>query len=619
MCAVLARFVPAMVAVAVGCGNPPARVALVPVRIGDGACGRPPDGNQLTITAFAAHGEVKRAIAFDEAIDIADFPDDTLQFSVEVVIGGGAIGAAGKTAPLVFGELADGATIPIMMAPPGGLCPVNPLLEPRAHPGVARAGDGVLVVGGTGASGPLSSAEFYDPRSATFVPVVVPDALQDAIDGLAGTVLATLPDGRVVLSGGPRGLLAVFDPVTRTFGSTFAISPQRAFHGAVASPHGVVVAGGCQGVAAGTCNATALRSTVEYGLDGVAIATGPNLALGAISEGAQLFDRGDGYVLAGGFGTAGEGYRFALEDRDAATLVGLAAQPVMLDGGALLTAFASDQATPAGPVAIVTPAGGVAPAGAAPPLAGVRLVALEDGGVVGFGGDPGGRIAAYDPTGDRWDLRSLAGDPADQPGPLIAPSLVRLGDGSVLVLGGDVASSSAWAYRPSLVGPASGSITVVPTRSDVGGVLTASDPTTVARGSEWLLGSVDDAVAARALVGGPRMRRGSVRVTADVRSGGLALIAQQVAPNRAVVAHIADGEPVRIEALGLGTVCTGAPAILPPGNVTVTLAIDDGVVVTIGSDRVLSCDYAAIDTGAWGVAASGVGARIAVATVTVAR
>src|SRR5262249_29211691 len=152
--------------------------------------GRPVDANQLEITAFAQSGEVKQAIALDQAIDIKSFPADTVQLGVEVVIGGGTIGAAGKTAPLVFDELANGDQLHVAMVPPGGFGAVGPLGDARRSPQVARAGAGVLVVGGTGATGtPLATAEFYDPATAAFTPVDVPAALVDAATGLAGVVL----------------------------------------------------------------------------------------------------------------------------------------------------------------------------------------------------------------------------------------------------------------------------------------------------------------------------------------------------------------------------------------------------------------------------------------------
>jgi hypothetical protein len=624
----------ALAAVALGCGEDPARVQLVPVDIG-GECGRPSNANQLAITAFAETGEVKRAIALDRGIEIADFPADTTQLGVEILVGGGATGAAGKTLPLAFDELADDATIPVLMAPPDGFCPVGKLIDARQHPLIARAGTGVLVAGGVGPAGPLSTAEVFDPSTATWTAVEVPEALRDDTNGLAGAVLTTLADGRVVLTGGPRGLLAVFDPETKAFGSTFAISPQRAFHGAAATPNGVLLVGGCQGVDGGTCNATPLRSSVEYRLDGTSIVTGPTLAGTAVAEGAELFDTGGVFVLAGGFGTPGEAHRFTLEDRDATGLVGVGAQPTMLDGGGVLTAFAPDAAPPLSTAAVVTPSGAVVPVTPAPPLAGARLITLEDGRVVGFGGDTGvdalgaARVLDHDPTSGAWALRAPTaspsqvapeGRPGDQPPVLVAPSAIRLADGSVLVLGGEPApSTNAWVYRPSLVGASSGSVTASPSVLAIAGVLTPSDPATLARtDGNWIL-TAGDELGARALVGGPRFARGSIRATVNVLAGGVALIAQQTSPDRAIVAHLIPGEPARIEQLGDGTLCSG-PIVEPFQNPLVaTLEIGDGLTLRIGEAVILACDQRAVAVGAWGVAADRAESQVNVATVTVAR
>ena len=336
---------PAFAALVIGCGDPAARVTLAPVPLASATCGLPTGANQLSITAFGESREAKKAFDLDKPIAIGDFPADTVQLGVEVIIGGGAIGAAGKTAPLAFADLEDGTAIPIAMVPPGGFCPVGPMVEARRKPLLAQAGNGVLVVGGTGDMGPLSTAEFYDPTTGTFAPVDVPAALQDPANGLAGVVLTPLPDGRLVLTGGSRGLLTVFDPETRQFGATFALAPARAFHGAIASENGVIVSGGCAGVEQSSCNSVALHSTIEYTLEGESIATGASLPAAAVAEGATLFDDGDGnLVLAGGFGTPGEAYRFRFEDRDAALLTGLGAQPIAIDGGAVMTAFEPDLA-----------------------------------------------------------------------------------------------------------------------------------------------------------------------------------------------------------------------------------------------------------------------------------
>jgi len=128
---------------------------------------------------------------------------------------------------------------------------------------------------------------------------------------------------------------------------------------------------------------------------------------------------------------------------------------VALDGGGVLAAFADDGAAMAsGAAAIYAPGGGAGfQVTDAPKLSHVRLIALEDGRVAGFGGDLDGKVLTYDPMRDTWDHAKPASP--DQSGMLTAPSLARLADGTVLVLGGAV-STQAWLYRPSLVGPASG-------------------------------------------------------------------------------------------------------------------------------------------------------------------
>ena len=601
-----------LTAAAIGCGEDPARVSIVPV---ERSC-LPALPNQLAITAYAEGGQTTRAVGVDRAVDIGDFPIDTKQLAIEILIGGGVAGAIGKTAPLELDALANGTEVPVFMAAPDRRCTVGAMTEPRTTPLVARAGAGALVVGGIGPSGPLSSAEFYDPTTGTFTPVALPDAFADDVNGLAGAVLATLPDGRVVLSGGSRGLFAVFDPETREFGAALALAPQRAFHGAVASPRGVIMAGGCAGVQSQACLPTPLRSVIEYGIDGDSIETGPNLALDAVAEGAQLFDLGNAYVLAGGFGTAGEAHRFAFADRDATKLTNLHAQAISLDGGALLTAFFPDGAPATDRASeIVTPAGSVVTVAApiTPLIEHARMVALEDGSVLAFGAL--GEVARFDPTSALWDV--LEDPVAPAPPQLAAPAVVRLADGSVLEVGRESPpAATAHIFRPSLVGPMAGSVTAQPA-IEIGDVLVPSDPSTLTRGELWILTAPDDTLSARALVGGPRMRSGSVAFAGRIEAGGLALIAQQTAPDRALVAHVVPGEAARLEQLGEGTVCSGE--LVPASVTSATLVVRDGVEVRISDTVVLACSYEATAIGQWGVAASGAGARIAVGSVAVER
>ena len=626
----------AAAACSAGCGEPPAHVRLVPL---GGACGQPMGANLVKVTAYATSGERSQSVGLDEALAIAEFPADTEQLGVEVIIGGGATGAAGKSAPLAFDALADGATIPVFMAPPDGFCEVGGLTVPRAQPLVARAGAGVLVVGGIGPLGPLWTAEYYDPATATFSPVEVPQVLADDAQGFAGAALATLPDGRVALIGGPHDALVVFDPETRAFATDPALIDSRTFHAALATgDQELIVAGGCSAVAGLACSGLPRHQVVRYGLNKIS-APEPTalLPMGSVRIGAQLFDLGiqlDGrhpYLLSGGSGDPGQSDRFTLSpDEVATTLPGGYAQPVALDGGAVLTAFSDDA-----PATLADNAAAVyAPdASAAYPVAKApdkrkraRLIALEDGRVVGFGGDPLGGVLTYDPTRDAW-ASAVPASP-DQPGALTSPSLVRLADGTVLVLGGSV-SSRAWLYRPSLVGPASGSVTAIPASDTGRGVLTAPDPSAVMRvvtPPAWLLTASGDALTARALVGGPRMATGSVRAIVHVRAGGVALIAQQTAPGRAIVAEVVADQPPRLVQLDGGAehvVCSHPPVVAafdPATPVTLRLSISDrDARLSIDDREVLACDLVATDRGAWGVASLGTGAQIAVDSVTVAR
>lgn len=606
--AATAWFARVAVALTSGCGGDPPRVQLVPVEY---SCGRPANANQLAIAALTERGEVTRAISTAQAVDITNFPLDTKQLTLEIIVANGERGAIGKTLPLAFDALADGAIVPLFMAPPDGFCPVGDMIEARKSPLIARAGDGALVVGGTGDGGPLATAEYYDPRAATFAPVEIPEALRDASEGLAGVVLTTLPDGRVALSGGARGLLAIFDPTTQAFDAPRALATKRAFHGAAATARGLLVTGGCDSVAAQTCSGLALHSTVELALDGNSLAVGPNLPAAAVAEGGELFDLGDHYIVTGGFGAPDQAFVFALGDSEATPLVGLGAQPSALDGGALLTAFG---VAPSAAVRAVTPSRRIVALGDGPERALARLITLEDGRVVALGG--GGPAVFYDATGDQWEPLASPTMP-----PLDAPSLVRLGDGTVLVVGGaPAATHQAFVLRPSLVGPLADKVTAVP--SDPGnGVLVPSDPSMVMRTTGWQLVAADDTLAARALVGGPRMARGSITATVTVAGGGVALIGQQVAPERALVARLAPGRPAELEQLGGGVVCSGSMAIeLPSGAFDTQLAVTDRVQVKIGANLVLDCPTpATVASGSWGIAALGVGARVSVVVVEVAR
>ena len=616
-----------------GCGDPPARVALVPVAQ---ACGRPAGATSIRVIAYGPAGEDTRAVAPGELLDVADFRADTEQLGVEVTIGGGATGAVGKTAPLVFGELPDGAVLPVFMAPPDGFCPtVTPMTEPRVAPLVARAGDGALIVGGRDVDGrDLATAELYDPATGTFTPLEVPAVLAE--NGFAGTALATLPDGRVAISGGPQPVITLFDPVTRRFGASVLIEG-RAFHAAIATASDeLLLAGGCRNVEAGACAGLVRNSSARFDVAalGSPIA-GPTLRVGRL--GARLFDVGPlatgarGLVVAGGVAPLAATDPTAADvltlTTDATPVTGTLAEAAPLDGGAVLTAFGPSGGPVSGAAAVIVPGVATArPIASAPARAGVRLIQLEDGRVIGLGGDPLGRVLVYDPTVDRWTLATpTEAEPgAPAPGVLTAPSLLRLADGSVLVVGG-APTAEAWIYRPELTGPATGSVTVVPggaTRA----VLTAPDPATVTRDPDWRLTAPPaGAPLARALAGGPRMSAGSVRATVRVRAGAAALLARHVGVGEMVVAELTPGAPARlvVHAGGVERVaCSGTwvPALDPATAVTLRLTIEgDTARLALDDDELVGCDVGPGARGAWGVAALGAGAEVTVDTITVAR
>jgi hypothetical protein len=589
----------ALVLAIAACGDPAAHVQLAPVN----PCGSAAGATGLRVIAYTAGGEVRRAVAPSETAEIDAFPGDTEQLGVEVLGNAGNVIATGKTGPIDFAGLADKAQIPIVMAPLGGFCPTaaQPRVA-RTAPAVARAGDGVLIVGGTDGSGmPLASAEYYDAATATCADVTVPGAFDDPVNGFAGVALAELPDGTVAITGTAHASLAYFDPATLAISAPLPFDV-RAFHAAFATDQDhLLVMGGCAEVAAGACSGPLRRESYEYDLRDLAQrARRPTLGPTETREGGQIFDLGvqaDGarrFVLAT---STGEGDRFAAADDTTEALTGLHTQTVALDGSALLSADGSG--------AVQLPPGG-APVALTPPPAAGALVALEDGSVLSLGD----QVARYVPTTNAW---MPGGTP---PASLTGATLARLPDGSVLVL----ASDKAWIYRPSLIGPQSGQVVAAPDGSQQG-ILTVPDPTTLTRTPGHLVLAGD---RARVLVGGPRFEAGQVSATAMVMAGGVGLIAQQTGPGRAIVGRLVPGEPAKITRAD-GTSCTGAavtaadlaqPVSLAVHGQTATLAV--GAVG--GATTKVSCDLPdAGERGAWGLEAAGSGAQIDVGPVTVTR
>jgi hypothetical protein len=650
MCAVTARLY-VLVTLLAACGDPAAHVHLVPIELPT-MCGKPPRGRvtTMTITAYATtaeHAEVVSPAATGE-LQLSDLPGDTEQIGVELSDDSGVI-AAGKTAPLAFDSLRDGASIPIAVLPIENFCTTGAPHEARAQPLVARAGDGVLIVGGYDASGnPLATAEYYDRASATFTEIAVPVQL-DAT-GFSGAALAELSDGTVLVTA-PQHVGLVFDATKLAF-TADTFYEDRAAHAMIeVEPGSVLVAGGCLSVTGGVCMSPVHGSyRIPVAMLGDAAARIDAATIGTTQDRARLFDLGmqlDGHrrvVLASSQSTPSTAEGFDPYSAQLADpIAGFHAQVAPLASGALLTAFEPDAITPTGAAAMLAPdATASAPTANAPLLAGARLATLEDGSVLALGGGTTGAFWRYLPTTDSWQpiVPRSGADPvqnpagAEPPGAIAGPALARLADGSLLVVGataGGVPMPTAWLYRPSLVGPASGS--VLATHDATSGILVPSDPAHVTRGpgATLVLDSPGDAPTSRVLVGGPLTTTGSVGARVVVHAGGVALVAQQIGPGRALVAELVPGAPATIGRRDAGATtplrCTGQQMV-PPFDASATAVVGLAVAgttatVTLEGVPLATCDLSrdpdSSDRGAWGIAAAGAGAIVEVVTVTVSR
>ena len=627
------------------CSDPAAHVSLVPIDYGrDPACGQPDTSktpvSEVRVTAYGPTGDTRR---IDGVID--DFPASTEQLGVEV-FGGAVVLAAGKTAPLDYNDLANKTEIPIAMVPLDGFCPLRDMTAPRVQPLVAHAGAGVLIVGGNVApiaSQITPSAEYYDPATARFTQIPLPMALAETATSLVGASVAELGDGRVVVWSGAA--LTVFDPAKMAFTNPVFVEArnEQAMFG-LDNTH-LLVTGGCQYGSTLDCagDATVRRSTVEYQLDaeGALVGNGvakPPLPATSVRFGGRLFDIGitaDGkrrLTLAGAVSDPSSGDQIPISDPDDDGTVTVAqhlfSQVTELDGGALLTAFDPDgTAMPGGSATIAPAEGGDGIDVAKPPkITGARLITLEDGTAVAIGGDAG--ISRYQPTTNTWTPLAPTTDTVAQwPGAITGASLIRLADGTVLVLGGGSAAAptaSAWLYRPSLVGPRIGTVTAFPNGS--GAVLTATSPATVTRGpNQFTLTAPDDNLTARALVGGPRLTVGTLDASLGNVTAGVALIAQETGPSRALVARLEIGQPARIDRyIGstLVTLCSGAMVTADDFTALHYVVTSDNVTASAGMVPLVSCDFSrdpiAPEAGSWGIAAIANGS-LDVVTVAVSR
>ena len=188
------------------------------------------------------------------------------------------------------------------------LLPVGKLGHPRVRLTATRLGNSpaapVLVVGGTGASGPVAELELFSPGPDSFTPV-------------AGAMLQTprsqhtatlLRDGRVLIVGGvdadgqPVAVVEVYDPVAQTLRTIDRLHLARTNHAAALLDDGRVLITGGVG-ADGKTHAESELFDPALGPEGSFITTEPLLAPRA---GHAMVPLCDGtFLIAGGDASAG--------------------------------------------------------------------------------------------------------------------------------------------------------------------------------------------------------------------------------------------------------------------------------------------------------------------------
>ena len=622
--------VAAVVVLAIGCSAPRRTLTLAPT-VPD--CVPRGSVNTVRVTAqgdFPPEATLTAAASPAAAAALA-LPRATRAVVVE---GFGPTGlvAFGRTPTLSLDEV-PGGTLGVAYGPPDGLCLTGAMNVARAqHHGTVLAGGGVLITGGVdSADGPATQVELYDPRTATFA------LTGGSID--RGAVLlhavAPLADGGALIVGGaavaggmPAGIAFAganrSDAHGQPVGSArLLVGGPRAAHTATVLADGrVLVAGGCQAFAAGTCMAGAVTATTEiYDPESDTFAAGPSLLHARWGHDAVL--RGDGTVLiVGGRGDSGGALPAEVLDPD---------EPRGFDAGVVSGRAAG---LPTGSVLVV--GGTTAPDSAVslwaspgetvslPPLAVARLdptlTALDDGAVLIAGGGDA-TLALYDGRATVAALppRFVVMTESRQ-------AATRLADGTVLLSGGvdpvGVTRSEAalyfhsplspWASLPPLTldGASDPYLPRRPDRASAGGgqlVVTAAAP------------SGDGRPAELALVAGMQVADFSFDLLAGRRgsAGAALLVGWQseasydfvvVEPGRAVelwsVAAARTGQSVAAPVAG----CQGAAlpdGALPDGDLApVAVAWRAGTLtVTAGGASLLRCRPPALGRGAAGVGA----------------
>ena len=158
----------------------------------------------------------------------------------------------------------------------------------------------VLIAGGAGFPGALSSAELYDTATGTF------SATGGLATGRIGPTATLLPSGKVLIAGGLSGYSGtvyfssaeLYDPASGTFSTTGSLATGRSYQTATLLPNGkVLVVGGFGSAAVPYLSSAELYDPAS----GTFSATG-SLANGRYVHTATLLPNGK-VLIAGGYGT----------------------------------------------------------------------------------------------------------------------------------------------------------------------------------------------------------------------------------------------------------------------------------------------------------------------------
>ncbi len=260
------------------------------------------DGAVLLLGGTSTNFGIELVEDGQTSILAANFPGDWRDGAAVLLSDGRTIAMGGRreaggaldTALAILGRSVD-------------LQPVGNLLHARVRFTATRLGNSptapVLVVGGTGASGPVGELELFSPGPDTFS-AVAGTALQIPRSGHTAT---RLPDGRVLVVGGidadgqPTAVVEAYDPVTQTMQVIDHLHLARSNHAAVLLNDGRVLVTGGVG-ADGKAHADSELFDPASGAQGAFISTEP-LAMPRAGHGMVGLCDGT-FLVAGGEASA---------------------------------------------------------------------------------------------------------------------------------------------------------------------------------------------------------------------------------------------------------------------------------------------------------------------------